>query len=123
MRKTEYMKKFGITLRSLTDDDRRSALTAEDRQASYIIEFSDGVKYYSNSGSLVDMMRLVDARGDSKKRLIIHHDALRDTITIKVEPEGYGAAEEFIHTSEAEAIRLYRYTYGLTGYHMQRVYI
>jgi hypothetical protein len=69
------------------------------------------------------MMRYVGMRGDNRKTLVIHKDTVRDTITIRVEPAEYGAEEEFYHTSEAEAIRLYRYAYNLTGYHMDRVYI
>ncbi len=123
MKKAEFMRKYGISIRSTTEDDRRKASTNEQRQSNYVIEFPDGCTYYSNSCSLVDLMKLVDTRGDNKKRLIIHHDYAKDSILIRVEPEAYGLEEEFLHVSESEAIRMYRYAYGLTGYHMQRVYV
>jgi hypothetical protein len=117
------MQKFRISVRSITDEDRKSARAEDLAGANYIISFNDGSIYYSKTASMIEMAHLVKMRGDNDKRLYIHQDPVHRSITIRVEPQDYGNEEEFFGLSEEEAVRMYRYAYGLTGFHMKRIYV
>lgn len=122
MTKSAYMQKFRISVRSITDEDRKSARAEDLAGANYIISFNDGSIYYSKTASMIEMAHLVKMRGDNDKRLYIHQDSVHRSITIRVEPQDYGNEEEFFGLSEEDAVRMYRYAYGLTGFHMTRIY-
>ena len=58
MTKAEYMEKHGLTLRSVTKEDRAVARTDTQRMANYIIS-NGACEWFSLNGSLRDMQLFV----------------------------------------------------------------
>ena len=59
MKKAEFMRLHGLSLRPATSRDRKQAKTDYQRNADYIISSKSGVEWFSKNGSMADMKEFV----------------------------------------------------------------
>ena len=81
MSKIEYMKRHGMTIRPVTEQDRATARTDYQRKAKYIIKNSEW-EWFSLNGSLKDMKEFNHYYNYEPSFWFMHHPARGDFIRV-----------------------------------------
>lgn len=55
MTKKEFMSKYNIKMREVTNVDIKEAKTTDQRRSNYVITYHNGVEFYSIKGTLKDI--------------------------------------------------------------------